>query len=194
MVSSREFVNFVFSLSVSLSLSLCLSLSLSLSLSVSLSLSLSLSYLSSLAQSVTFSATPSVLRVYRRPAVFLLNTPPTSLRLCVGIKPAHPRCRSKRPRVTCVWRDGWSSPGALVTKLLMACVCNVFPNRCLSFQKHVNCFPIVARHRQHFWWFSVKFHGHQNFLFYVHHVAKSIGAPPSNERFDYFSNLHECKS
>ncbi len=24
-------------------------------------------------------------------------------------------------------------------------------------------------------------------------IAKSIGSPPSNERFDYFSNFHEYK-
>ncbi len=28
----------------------------------------------------------------------------------------------------------------------------------------------------------------------VHYIAKSIGSPPSNERFDYFSNFHEYKS
>ncbi len=27
----------------------------------------------------------------------------------------------------------------------------------------------------------------------IHYTAKSIGTP-SNERFEYFSNLHECKS
>ncbi len=27
----------------------------------------------------------------------------------------------------------------------------------------------------------------------IHYIAKSIGTP-SNERFDYFSNLHEYKS
>ncbi len=27
-----------------------------------------------------------------------------------------------------------------------------------------------------------------------HYIAKSIGSPPSNERFDYFSNFHEYKS
>ncbi len=25
----------------------------------------------------------------------------------------------------------------------------------------------------------------------IHYIAKSIGSPPSNERFDYFSNFHE---
>ncbi|KAI2665092.1 Citron Rho-interacting kinase [Labeo rohita] len=50
--------------------------------------------------SVVLFATPSVLRVCQRPAVFLQSTPRTSLRLCVGIKPTRPRCRSKRPRVT----------------------------------------------------------------------------------------------
>ncbi len=29
---------------------------------------------------------------------------------------------------------------------------------------------------------------------YIHYIAKSIGSPPSNERFDYFSNFHEYKS
>ncbi len=28
----------------------------------------------------------------------------------------------------------------------------------------------------------------------IHYIAKSIGSPPSNERFDYFSNFHEYKS
>ncbi len=28
---------------------------------------------------------------------------------------------------------------------------------------------------------------------YIHYIAKSIGTP-SNERFDYFINFHECKS
>ncbi len=28
----------------------------------------------------------------------------------------------------------------------------------------------------------------------LHYIAKSIGSPPSNERFDYFSNFHESKS
>ncbi len=27
-----------------------------------------------------------------------------------------------------------------------------------------------------------------------HYIAKNIGSPPSNERFDYFSNFHEYKS
>ncbi len=31
-------------------------------------------------------------------------------------------------------------------------------------------------------------------LFEIHYVAKSIGSPPSNERFDYFCNFHEYKS
>ncbi len=26
---------------------------------------------------------------------------------------------------------------------------------------------------------------------YIHYSAKSIGSPPFNERFDYFSNFHE---
>ncbi len=29
---------------------------------------------------------------------------------------------------------------------------------------------------------------------YVHYIAKSIGSPPFNEMFDYFSNFHENKS
>ncbi len=29
---------------------------------------------------------------------------------------------------------------------------------------------------------------------YIYYIAKSIGSPPSNERFDYFSNFHEYKS
>ncbi len=29
---------------------------------------------------------------------------------------------------------------------------------------------------------------------YIHYSAKSIGSPPFNERFDYFSNFHEYKS
>ncbi len=29
---------------------------------------------------------------------------------------------------------------------------------------------------------------------YTHYIAKSIGSPPFNERFDYFSNFHEYKS
>ncbi len=29
---------------------------------------------------------------------------------------------------------------------------------------------------------------------YVHYIAKRIGSPPSNEMFDYFSNLHEYTS
>ncbi len=29
---------------------------------------------------------------------------------------------------------------------------------------------------------------------YRRHIAKSIGSPPSNERFDYFSHFHEYKS
>ncbi len=29
---------------------------------------------------------------------------------------------------------------------------------------------------------------------YIHYIAKSVGSPPSNERFDYFSNFHEYKS
>ncbi len=29
---------------------------------------------------------------------------------------------------------------------------------------------------------------------HIHYIAKSIGSPPSNERFDYFSNFHENKS
>ncbi len=28
----------------------------------------------------------------------------------------------------------------------------------------------------------------------LHYIAKSIGSPPSNERYDYFSNSHEYKS
>ncbi len=28
----------------------------------------------------------------------------------------------------------------------------------------------------------------------VHYIGKSIVSPPSNERFDYFSNFHEYKS
>ncbi len=28
----------------------------------------------------------------------------------------------------------------------------------------------------------------------IHYITKSIGSPPSNERFDYFSNFHEYKS
>ncbi len=28
----------------------------------------------------------------------------------------------------------------------------------------------------------------------IHYIAKSIGSPPSNERFDYFSHFHEYKS
>ncbi len=28
----------------------------------------------------------------------------------------------------------------------------------------------------------------------IHYIAKSIGSPPSNERFDYFNNFHEYKS
>ncbi len=28
----------------------------------------------------------------------------------------------------------------------------------------------------------------------LHYIAKSIGSPPSNKRFDYFSNFHEYKS
>ncbi len=28
----------------------------------------------------------------------------------------------------------------------------------------------------------------------VHYIAKSNGSPPSNERFDYFSNFHKYKS
>ncbi len=27
----------------------------------------------------------------------------------------------------------------------------------------------------------------------IHYIAKSIGSPPANERFDYFSNFHEYK-
>ncbi len=30
-------------------------------------------------------------------------------------------------------------------------------------------------------------------IFNIHYIVKSIGTP-SNERFDYFSNLHEYKS
>ncbi len=29
---------------------------------------------------------------------------------------------------------------------------------------------------------------------YLHYIGKSIGSPPSNERFDYLSNFHEYKS
>ncbi len=29
---------------------------------------------------------------------------------------------------------------------------------------------------------------------HIHYMDKSIGTPPSNERFDYFSNFHEYKS
>ncbi len=29
---------------------------------------------------------------------------------------------------------------------------------------------------------------------YIHYIGKSIGSPSSNERFDYFSNVHEYKS
>ncbi len=29
---------------------------------------------------------------------------------------------------------------------------------------------------------------------YIHYIVKSIGSPPSNERFDYFSNFYEYKS
>ncbi len=29
---------------------------------------------------------------------------------------------------------------------------------------------------------------------HTHYIAKHIGSPPSNERFDYFSNFHEYKS
>ncbi len=29
---------------------------------------------------------------------------------------------------------------------------------------------------------------------YTHYIAKSIGSPTFNERFDYFSNFHEYKS
>ncbi len=32
---------------------------------------------------------------------------------------------------------------------------------------------------------------HQSY--HIHYIAKSIGTP-SNERFDYFSNLHEYES
>ncbi len=28
---------------------------------------------------------------------------------------------------------------------------------------------------------------------YTHYIAKSIGSPPSNKIFDYFSNFHEYK-
>ncbi len=28
----------------------------------------------------------------------------------------------------------------------------------------------------------------------MHYIAKSIGSPSSNERFDYFSNFYEYKS
>ncbi len=28
----------------------------------------------------------------------------------------------------------------------------------------------------------------------IHYIAKRIGSPPSNERFDYFSNFNEYKS
>ncbi len=28
----------------------------------------------------------------------------------------------------------------------------------------------------------------------IHYIVKSIGPPPFNERFDYFSNFHEYKS
>ncbi len=29
---------------------------------------------------------------------------------------------------------------------------------------------------------------------HLHHIAKSIGSPTSNERFDYFRHFHEYKS
>ncbi len=29
---------------------------------------------------------------------------------------------------------------------------------------------------------------------FLHYIAKIIGSPPSNERFDYFSNFHVYKS
>ncbi len=29
---------------------------------------------------------------------------------------------------------------------------------------------------------------------YIHYIAKSIGSPPFNVKFDYFSNFHEYKS
>ncbi len=29
---------------------------------------------------------------------------------------------------------------------------------------------------------------------YLHYIAKSIGPPPFNERFDYFGNFYEYKS
>ncbi len=34
----------------------------------------------------------------------------------------------------------------------------------------------------------------QDIYIYIHSIAKSIGSPPFNERFDYFSNFHEYKS
>ncbi len=36
---------------------------------------------------------------------------------------------------------------------------------------------------------------YQSYTFvYIHYIAKSIGSPPSNERFDNFSHFHEYKS
>ncbi len=32
------------------------------------------------------------------------------------------------------------------------------------------------------------------FLIIIHYIAKSIGLPPFNEKFDNFSNFHEYKS
>ncbi len=34
----------------------------------------------------------------------------------------------------------------------------------------------------------------RNIMIYIHYIAKSIGSPPSNARFDYFSNFHEYTS
>ncbi len=34
-------------------------------------------------------------------------------------------------------------------------------------------------------------HQHSNGMEKLHYIAKSIGTPLSNERFDYFSNFHQ---
>ncbi len=32
------------------------------------------------------------------------------------------------------------------------------------------------------------------YIYSIYYIVKSIGSPPSNERFDYFSNFYEYKS
>ncbi len=47
----------------------------------------------------------------------------------------------------------------------------------------------------HNWWLTKYFFAPLCIYIYIytHYIAKSIESPPSNERFEYFSNFHEYK-